>query len=189
VVGLYRKIRSVRFIYDFYRKLTMFIKRTRYGLKYVHPTFYMSGKSFVSKDFIAKEYSFISYGCHICPKVEIGPYVMFGPKVTVVGGDHRFDKPGIPMIFSGRPKLERTVIEADAWVGYGAIIMAGVKIGRGSIIAAGSVVTKDIPPYQICGGIPARKIGDRFPTSEEKHKHDLFLQQEPMRGEFTQPLE
>lgn len=185
---LYRKIRSVRVIYDFYRNVVMTVKRKRYGLKGVHTTFYMAGKSFVSKDFIAKEYSFINYGCHICPKVEIGPYVMFGPKVTITGADHRFDKPGVPMIFSGRPVLNPTVIEADVWIGFGAIVMAGVTIGRGSIVAAGSVVTKDIPAYQIYGGIPAKKINDRFSNIADRNKHDSYLEKPPVRSEYTMPL-
>ena len=64
-----------------------------------------------------------------------------------------------------------THIGDDVWIGYGAIIMSGVNIANGSIIAAGSVVTKDTEPYSIYAGIPAKKIKDRFPTKEEVSKH------------------
>jgi acetyltransferase-like isoleucine patch superfamily enzyme len=189
MTSFYKRIRSISIIYNFYRNVVMFIKRKRYGLRRVHSTFYMHGKSHVSKDFVAKEYSFINYGCHICPKVEIGPYVMFGPKVTIIGADHRYDKIGVPIIFSGRPKLNRTVIEADVWIGFGTVIMAGVTIGRGSIVAAGAVVTKDIPAYQIFGGIPAKKISERFLNSADVDRHDLFLKMAPSRGEYAPQIE
>lgn len=187
-MGIKNRLRKISVLYDLFRQMIMSYKRLRYGLKSVHRTFYMSGKSFISKDFIAKEFSFISYGCHICPKVEIGPYVMFGPKVTVVGADHRYDCAGTPMIFSGRPPLKQTIIESDVWIGYGAIIMAGVTISRGSVVAAGSVVTKDIPPYEIHAGIPAKKITDRFKTDEERIIHGLFLDGPPARGTYAPPL-
>ncbi len=166
----------------------MFFKRTSYGLKNVHPTFYMSGKSIVAKDFTAGAYSFIADGCRICPKVSIGTYTMFGPHVTVTGSDHRFDVPGIPMIFAGRPELNETIIESDVWVGYGAVIMAGIRIGRGAIIAANSVVTKDIPAYEIHGGTPAKKIKDRFASKEDTRVHDVMLSQPPSCGNFALPL-
>lgn len=54
------------------------------------------------------------------------------------------------------------VIENDVWIGYEAIIMAGVHIGNGAIIGTRAVVTKDVPPYAIVGGVPARKIRSRF---------------------------
>lgn len=166
----------------------MLYKRWRYGLRYVHRTFYMSGHSRVSTDFLAHEYSFISEGCIIGPKVELGAYSMFGPRVIVVGGDHRFDRVGVPMIFAGRPELRPTVIEDDVWVGANAILMAGVRIGRGSIIAAGAVVTKDVLPYEIHGGVPARKIGERFASSTDRARHDQMLSELPVRGEYASPL-
>jgi acetyltransferase-like isoleucine patch superfamily enzyme len=63
------------------------------------------------------------------------------------------------------------VIEDDVWVGYGAIIISGVRIGKGSIIASGSVVTKDVEPYSIYGGVPAKKIGNRFANDADLHEH------------------
>ncbi|MCR5356569.1 MAG: CatB-related O-acetyltransferase [Lachnospiraceae bacterium] len=53
-------------------------------------------------------------------------------------------------------------VDDDAWIGYGSIIMSGVHIGQGAVVAAGSVVTKDIPPYTVAGGVPAKEIKKRF---------------------------
>ena len=54
------------------------------------------------------------------------------------------------------------VIEDDVWIGYGAIILSGVTIGKGSVISSGSVVTKDVEPYSVVGGVPAKEIKKRF---------------------------
>lgn len=174
--------------YNFYRSVLMLVKRKFYGLKYVHSTFFMAGGGRISKDFVAAEYSFIADGCRICPKVSVGRYVMFGPNVTITGSDHRFDVPGTPMIFSGRPELKETVIEADVWIGHGCVVMSGVRIGRGAIVAANSVVTKDVPPYEIHGGAPAKKIKDRFSSIEDIKAHDAMLEQPAARGVFCSSL-
>jgi len=163
--------------------------RKRYGFKHVHETFFMIGKSSVSPDLIAHEYSGIGPGCYICPNVEIGSYVMIGPRVAILGGDHRYDIPGTPMIFSGRGKVDKTTIEADVWIGYGAIIMAGTTIGRGAIIGAGSIVTKKkIDPYEIYMGVPARKVFERFPDPNDRKRHDEMLAEKPHEGEWAPPF-
>lgn len=87
-------------------------------------------------------------------KVTIGNYVMTGPNVTIVTGDHRTDFIGEYMIkVTDKMKLPENdkpvVIEDDVWIGAGAIILKGVTIGRGSIVSAGAVVRKNIPPYTI----------------------------------------
>lgn len=63
------------------------------------------------------------------------------------------------------PNLSRTVIGNDVWIGAGAFIKRGVKIGDGAIIAAGAVVTKDVPPWMIVAGVPAKIIRPRFAES------------------------
>ena len=100
---------------------------------------------------------------------------MLANDVQIIGGDHRFDIPGTPMLYSGRAELKATTIGRDCWIGARSTIMCGVNIGDGSIIAAGAVVTKDVEPYSIYGGVPAKKIKARFDTTAEIEKHKEML--------------
>ena len=179
-------LRKNRALFRFFRRQRNRYQKWRYGLKYVHPTSFVASGSVISRDLIVHEYGFINKGCYIWPRVEMGPYVMLGPRVAIVGADHRIDKPGVPMVFSGRPQLMATVIEADVWIGYGAIIMAGVRIGRGAIVAAGAVVTSDIPCYEIWGGVPARRIRGRFATKQDEEVHNLMLDRLPVEGDYSE---
>ncbi|MBI4695901.1 MAG: antibiotic acetyltransferase [Gammaproteobacteria bacterium] len=163
------------------------LRHWRMGLSYVHPTFYPASSAVLSPDLRAGEYSFVNHGCSVGPRVILGRYVMLGPRASIVGADHVFSTAGVPMIFAGRPELPETVIEDDAWIGFGAIIMAGVRVGRGAIVAAGAVVTRDVPAYEIHGGIPARKIGQRFADEEEKRIHDRMLNGGTYHGIFCGP--
>ncbi len=181
--------RNSEIIYSFYLRIKMMYKRRRFGLRHVHHTFLMYGTSRISPDFIAHEYSSMSYGCTIGPRVELGPYAMLGPRVTIVGGDHVYRMPGTPIVFSGRPQLKRTVIGADAWIGHGVIIKAGVTVGRGAIVAAGSVVMTNVPPYEIYGGNPAKKIFDRFLSAGDREVHDMMLAKAPTKGTYLHHLE
>jgi len=176
------KLRKNESLYRLYRKFVMLWKRNYYGLRQVHSTFFMVGHSKIARDLVTEEEVFIGEGCSICPRVKLGRYVMFGPNVTITGSDHRFDIAGTPMIFSGRPLLRETIIESDVWIGRGAVIMAGLTIGRGTIIAAHSVVTKDVPAYEIFGGVPAKKIRNRFSSPAEMAQHDVMLQGETIKG-------
>src|SRR5690606_22424638 len=124
----------------------------------VHSTFYISGKSKISRDLVAGAYSFIAGNCTIYPQVVIGRYTMLAPEVKIIGEDHNFHFPHKPMIFSGRPNQTKTIIGDDVWIGSRSIIMKGVKIGDGAIVAANSVVTKDVEPYAIVAGVPAKII-------------------------------
>ena len=97
----------------------------------------------------------------------IGSNVMFGPEVFVVTGNHRTDIPGRPMSsIKESEKLPENdsdvVFEGDNWIGGRASVLMGVRVGYGAIVAAGSVVTKDVPPYAIVAGVPARVIKKRF---------------------------
>jgi len=60
-------------------------------------------------------------------------------------------------------RTHRVVIGHDVWIGHGAILLPGVKVGTGAVVGAGAVVTKDVEPYAIVAGVPARKIKERFP--------------------------
>jgi acetyltransferase-like isoleucine patch superfamily enzyme len=114
-------------------------------------------------------------------KITIGNYVMFGPEVTIRGGNHRIDLIGRYMMDIKNHEKRPTddlgvVIEDDVWVGTRAIILSGVTIGRGAVIAAGAVVTKSVPPYAIVGGNPAKIIRMRF-LDDEILNHEKSLYQ------------
>lgn len=146
----------------------------KYGLKYVDKTFISTTNSHISKDFKAGAYSYVGPGCTIYPQVSIGKYTMIANDVHILGGDHKFDKVGIPIIFSGRGTLKETIIGDDVWIGAYSIIMAGVHIGNGAIIAAGSVISKDVAPYSIVGG-HNKLIRMRFDSKEAIAKHEEML--------------
>ena len=97
--------------------------------------------------------------------------------------------PRVPIIFSGRPELKPTFIEADAWIGCGAILMAGVRIGRRAIVAAGAVVTKKVPPYESHSRVPARRISERFSEPGARETDERMLAEPPRRREFCPPLQ
>lgn len=164
------------------RNLKMTWVHRRLGLKGVDPTFYINRPCDISRDLIAGKYGLLGKGCWICPRVKIGNYVMLAPQVAILGGDHRYDVPGVPMYYSGRPACPPTIIEDDVWVGFRATIMAGVTISRGAIVAAGAVVTKDVAPYTIVGGAPAKEIAKRFENPEDIARHDEMLSQPPRLG-------
>jgi acetyltransferase-like isoleucine patch superfamily enzyme len=92
--------------------------------------------------------------------VTIGNNVIFGPGVYVFSENHNFDDPDLPVVVQGETRKGVT-IEEGVWIGSRAIILDGVNIGKNSIVAAGSVVNKDIPPYSIAGGVPAKVIKER----------------------------
>ena len=145
----------------------------------------MAGKSKISPDIICEEYVYIGPNCIIYPKVSIGSYTMLANNVSIIGGDHNFTKPGVPIIFSGRGVLGKTIIGKDVWIGANTIIKTGIKIGNGAVIASGSVVTKDIEPYAVFGGVPAKKIKNRFNTQEDIKKHQNMLKKSPKQNGFT----
>lgn len=108
-----------------------------------------------------------------CTRAElhIGNKVIFGPKPTIITGDHRIDVIGKYIIdVTDEEKLPNqdapVIIEDDVWCGANVTILKGVTIGRGSVIAAGAVVTKSCPPYSIIGGVPAHVIKRRFTDDE-----------------------
>lgn len=140
----------------------------KYGIKGAAKTALLSPGSNLAKDLIIDEYAYIGPQCTIAQGVSIGKYTMLANDVMIVGGDHNFRNPELPIIFAGREERKKTHIGVDCWIGAGTIIMSGVTIGDGALVAAGSVVTKDVEPYVIVGGVPAKQIKRRF--SEEKEK-------------------
>lgn len=95
--------------------------------------------------------------------VAIGSDVLISSNVSLVGNDHAFDDSDSTVYWQGRKPTTVLRIEGDNLLGFGTIVIGGVTIGRGCIVGAGSVVTRDLPPYMVCAGVPARVIRPRFP--------------------------
>jgi len=113
--------------------------------------------------------------CLIQADLEIGNKVMIASSIAFLNRDeHNYGIVGKAMWDSGKAQKSKIVIEDDVWIGHGAILLSPLRIGRGSIVAAGSVVVKDVPPYAIVAGNPARLIKMRF-TPEEIEAHDRIL--------------
>ena len=92
--------------------------------------------------------------------ISLGQNAMIAPHCYITTGNHRYSRRDIPIRdqgIAGGP----VVIGRDTWIGTHAVVLPGVTIGEGAIVAAGAVVNKDIPPYQIWGGVPARFIKHR----------------------------
>lgn len=116
---------------------------------------------------------------------EIGDFCLIANRVAFIGrNDHDFRAVGFPIRFSpwigsrrfsAPEEIGSVVIGNDVWVGYGAILLTGIRVGRGAVVAAGAVVTKDVSPYSIVGGSPARVLGARFRDEEsiKRHEHSL----------------
>lgn len=124
----------------------------------------------------------------------IGDNVLIGNRVAFVGKyDHHYQQIGTPIRFSSQIRdkdydwkgLGQTIIIGDdVWIGYGVTILSGVKIGIGSIIAAGSVVTKDVEPYSIYAGVPAKKISGRFDNENDLIMHRRKYFDDKSKGIF-----
>lgn len=112
-------------------------------------------------------------------RIFIGNHVVFGPHVSIRGGDHRTDIVGkfIDQVTDEMklPQNDQDVVfEGDNWIGMNTTILKGVVVGRGCIIAAGSVVVKNTPPYSVIGGVPAKVLKMRF-SEEQIATHEEIL--------------
>lgn len=127
---------------------------------------------------------YIGKYCTLQADIEMGNNIEIANNVGLIGKyDHDFSKIGVsikdaPWIgdssYDFKGKNKKIVVEDDVWIGYGAIVTTGIKIHRGAIVAAGSVVTHDVPAYSIVGGNPAHVLGQRF-TEEEIKEHEEIL--------------
>lgn len=154
----------------------------------LRPLFKAHGKNFVFDPFGTYTFRTISVGDDVAissgatfsateSAITIGNKVMFGPNVTIMGGNHNTSHIGRFMFDvhdKGPVDDVPVIIEDDVWVGTGAIILKGVRIGRGSIVAAGALVLRDVPPYSIVGGVPAKVLKVRW-SREEIIRHEAVL--------------
>lgn len=146
------------------------------------------GTTFYAKNrIVIGDNVYIGKYCSIETDCSIGSNVLIANHVGLIGKyDHNYEQIGTPIRqaswigdedYTWRGLGKQVTIEDDVWIGFGSIVFSGVKIGRGSIIAAGSVVTKDTQPYSIIGGVPAKKIGQRF-TEDAIRDHELSIYKE-----------
>lgn len=130
----------------------------RIGMKIGEKSFIMKDVYFMNPNLLSVgNHSHINRGCLLDARagITIGNSVSISHDVKIMTGSHEINSENFCGIF------KPIRIEDYAWIGVGCIILQGITIGKGSVVAAGAVVTKDIPPHTIVGGVPARKIGMR----------------------------
>lgn len=109
------------------------------------------------------DYSRINRDCCLDARgsLRIGANVSISPEVVILTASHRVDDPQF------RVETRSVVIEDNVWIGTRALILPGVTLGRGSVVSAGAVVTRDVPPLTIVAGVPARQVGTRPSAAAE----------------------
>lgn len=100
----------------------------------------------------------IGVKCVVRGPLEMGKDIMMGPEVQIMTGRHNTERTDISMNQQGFLPVQKVIIGDDVWIGTRAIIMPGVTIGKGAIIGASAVVTKDVPEYAVVAGVPAKVI-------------------------------
>ncbi|MBR1189801.1 DapH/DapD/GlmU-related protein [Bradyrhizobium sp. AUGA SZCCT0160] len=123
------------------------------------------------------DYSYLGPGCMVAD-AEIGKFCAIAAQVRIGAPNHPLDRPSqhrftyCPEYYTADAKrdhtffrqrrADRVVIGNDVWIGHAVIVMPGVTVGDGAVLAAGAVVTRDVAPYTIVGGVPAKQIRERF---------------------------
>ena len=98
--------------------------------------------------------------------VRIGNNVLMGPRVSIIAENHNFARTDKPTKLQGVTRQEVDIGD-DCWLGSNSVILAGIRVGEGAVVAAGAVVTKDVPPYAVVGGVPAKVIRSRLVSEAE----------------------
>lgn len=161
--------------------------RFRFRNARVGKSFHVGASVSIGAGFVAGDYVYIGPHSQLPPQVHIGHYSSLSAHVAVVGADHNYDPPGVPIVFAGRPPSRITTIGSDVLIGHGAILMRGITIGNGAIVGAGAVVTKDVPAYAVVAGVPAKVLRYRF-DERGQAIHEAMLAQPTQRGEHPGPL-
>lgn len=157
----------------------------RYRFRSVGKNVYISGKQTVLfRDVVLGNDVFVGDYCHFGVKgLFIDDHTLLAPQVAFVGGDHTFNIKGqrinesVLYNHTKRQYLEQKGIKIgkDCWLGFRSIIFDGVNIGEGAVIAAGSLINKDVEPYTVVAGVPARFIKHRFGTKQDALEHSKSI--------------
>lgn len=154
------------------RRLTLPIVRFQWRLRNRHNDTSMVNRFDIEKVKVGR-YTYgkldVSFFGESSERLSIGDFCSIASGVRFIcGGDHRMDAfstfPFEKRFFGVVEAINKgpIIVEDDVWIGTNVLILSGVRVGRGAIIAAGAVVTRDVPPYVIVGGVPARPISCRF---------------------------
>lgn len=100
----------------------------------------------------------LGVNCSVRGPLEMGKDIMMGPDVVILTSIHNTERTDVSMRSQGDLPKQKVTIGDDVWIGTRVIILPGVSIGKGSILGAGAVVTKDVPEYSVVAGVPARVI-------------------------------
>lgn len=119
------------------------------------------------------EFVFLGRGCEIDStlSVTIGNKTLIAPNVFITDHNHNINRH--QLIVDQGCRAKAVEIHDDVWIGAHAVILAGVKIHQGAVIAAGAVVNRNVPAYEVWGGVPARKISVRPDSVREKERNNV----------------
>ena len=156
---------------------TWIYEKTGIKLKRFEKSIQVEGKPHISAGNEIGEYTYIMPFSVVYCSVSIGRYCSIGRNVTISPTMHNIDSlttyPMKSPPFTNFVEKEKTTIGHDVWIGDYACVMSGVNIGHGAVVATNAVVTKDVPPYAIVAGVPARIIKYRFDDPTIKELLDL----------------
>lgn len=118
----------------------------------------LCNKATVSTRIEIGDNSGIGHRANITGKCIIGSNVIMAPECSIFTTNHNIDRVDIPIKYQGSSEERAVVIQDDVWIGYRVIILPGVEIGRGAVIGAGAVVSRNVPDYAVVVGNPARIV-------------------------------
>ncbi len=135
-------------------------------------------ETWISKNVEIGDFTYINKGSSVFSKCTIGKYCSISSNVTIGAKEHNYNMVTThPILYDKKyskknicfeSTAEKIEIGNDVWIGIGVVVLRGVKVGNGAVLGAGSVITKDVPPYSIVGGVPAKIIKYRFDENKIK---------------------
>lgn len=179
---------GITYIQKVYDRILMYVSKRLFAHCGRNVIFHPSNSSFTYKNITIEDNVFIGDNARFwCTRSQIiiHHHVVFAPNVSIIAGNHSSHIVGKFITdytdVDKRPEDDLPVIiESDTWVGTNVTILNGVHISRGCIIAAGAVVTKNVPPYAIVGGVPAKVLKFRFNVAQIL-EHEKILYPESQR--------